>query len=294
MHVTYHIGLHCTDEDRALTCLLRNRERLADEGCAVPRPGLFRPALREAMLSLKGEPAPPALQQSMLDAVVDIENPRHVLFSSDSFLCIPQRAIGGDQLYPLAAERAPWIRQLFPDATVQVCFALRNPATLIPALFARSGGDQPFDAFLETMRPEALLWSDMVARLGRALPDTRLLVWCHEDAPVLWPELLARLAGRRRDSADDLPGWDAFLGELLPAPALEKLRGYLADHPPREAAHRRRVLAAFLDRFAKPEAVEEEFDLPGWDQRRVDALTARYEEDLLRIERIPGVEFLVA
>ena len=36
----------------------------------------------------------------------------------------------------------------------------------------------------------------------------------------------------------------------------------------------------------------EEFDLPGWTAEVVDHLTEAYEEDIYRISRMPGVNFI--
>jgi hypothetical protein len=293
MRVTYHIGLHCTDEDRALSCLLANAALLAREGCAIPRPARFRPALREAMLSLKGAAAPAELQERLLDAVLETDRPGHILFSSDSFLCVPQKALASGQLYPLARERAAWIRNLFAGHETTICLALRNPATLLPALQERLGADAELAALLGSVDPGALSWLDMVERLAAGLADTRIVVWCNEDAAILWPEILALLAGRADGRAEDLEGWDAFLGDLLPAQALDRMRSYLAAHPPRDPVHRRRVIAAFLDRFADPAAIEQSVDLPGWDEDTVAQVTARYEADIARIGRLPGIELLL-
>ena len=37
MRIVYHLGAHCTDEDRLVRCLLKNRAVLAEAGIAVPR-----------------------------------------------------------------------------------------------------------------------------------------------------------------------------------------------------------------------------------------------------------------
>ena len=57
---------------------------------------------------------------------------------------------------------------------------------------------------------------------------------------------------------------------------------------------RRRIVAAFLGKFAIDEALEEEIDLPGWTDETVEELTRRYDEDLLDIARIPGVRVITA
>lgn len=52
---------------------------------------------------------------------------------------------------------------------------------------------------------------------------------------------------------------------------------------------KRRVMVAFLDKFAIEDEIEEELDLPGWTDELVDELTDTYEEDCFSLSRIPGV-----
>ena len=73
---------------------------------------------------------------------------------------------------------------------------------------------------------------------------------------------------------------------------LVRLRGYLAENPPPNEIQRRRVVAAFLSKYARPEVVEVELDLPGWTDETVEKLTEIYDEDVLTISRLPGVHFI--
>lgn len=42
MQVVFHMGAPCTDDDRLIQSLLKNREALAKQGIAVPTPALYR------------------------------------------------------------------------------------------------------------------------------------------------------------------------------------------------------------------------------------------------------------
>ena len=55
---------------------------------------------------------------------------------------------------------------------------------------------------------------------------------------------------------------------------------------------KRRVIAAFLDKYALDDAIEEEVDLPGWSQDLMRQMTETYEEDIFRINRISGVDLV--
>ncbi len=57
-------------------------------------------------------------------------------------------------------------------------------------------------------------------------------------------------------------------------------------------AQRRQIVTAFLEKFARPEAVEAVIDLPGWTDELVAAMTQAYLQDVERIRRLPGVTLL--
>ena len=290
MKAIYHIGLHSTDEDRALRCLLRNDAALQAQGIVVPPHGRFRPVLREAMIQLKGEPASEALQDHILEEITDLEAPERVVFSNDSFVCVPQRAILDGALYPLVDERAPWIRNLFPSHEAEFVLALRNPATLIPALQARFAEQESFADYLARIEPLALSWADMVKRLRAAVPDAPLTIWCNEDSPLIWPEILQALSGL--EDISGLEGRDDFLESLMSQEGFRRMQNYFSTHPIPAPEHRRRVVSAFLDKYALEDAVELEFDLPGWTEDVIARLTGRYEADLERIAAMDGVTFI--
>ncbi|SNS54518.1 hypothetical protein [Tropicimonas sediminicola] len=292
MKLVYHIGLHSTDEDRALRCLLQNAEKLAEVGTIAPAPGQFRPVLRQAMIHLRGAPASRHIQEQVLDEVIDHDTTERLLFSNDSFLCVPKRAITGGALYPLAEERAPWIRNLFPDDPAEFAFGIRNPATLIPALQARFAEEEDFAAYLARIQPEDLSWADMVARFQRAVPDCPLTIWCNEDTPLIWYDILEALTSC--PNALELEGVHEFHRTIMSEEGVERMERYFESHPSENGEQRRRVIATFLEEFATPEAVEEEYDLPGWTADRIARLSERYEADVAEVAAMEGVRFLRA
>ncbi len=290
MKIVYHIGLHSTDEDRALRCLLRNDAMLQERGIVAAQPGRFRPVLREAMIQLKGQPANEEMQDHILEEIIDLDTPERVIFSNDSFLCVPRRAIMGGTLYPLVGERAPWIRNLFPSHVAEFAFALRNPATMIPAMHARFSDQESFGEYLGRISPETLSWVDMIRRLRAAAPDSPVTLWCNEDSPLIWPEILEALCGIETTTV--LDGIDDFVSELMSDEGVARMNSYLETHPPASTEHRRRIVSAFLDKYVREEAVEMELDLPGWTAARISALTAKYEAEVEQIAAMDGVTLL--
>lgn len=289
MEVVYHLGAHCTDDGLLVGTLLKNRSRLREEGSIVAYPGRYRTALREALQMLDGAAAGPELQETLLDTVTEEDSIGRLVLSNENFLGVAPRAVWAGQLYPMAQARAAGLRRLFPDAGCHFFLAIRNPAAFLPAVFARLR-DIEYDRFMEGTDPHALRWSDMVARLRAGAPDAALTVWCDEDTPLIWPEVLAGVAG----VGPDLPlvGGDGRLAAVMAPQGLAALQGYLAANPPPTVDLRRRVAAAFLDKFALDEVIEEELDLPQWTAGHVARLSEAYEADTARIAAIEGVHFL--
>ena len=54
-----------------------------------------------------------------------------------------------------------------------------------------------------------------------------------------------------------------------------------------------RATEAFLAKFALPEELAEEADMPGWSAEKVESLTALYDEDVELVKKNPGVTFLM-
>lgn len=290
MHIVYHLGVHFTDEDRLLKCLLKNKGMLAKDGIIVPGPGKYRKLLRQTSFGLRGGSATPEMQAEILDAVLDGENVERLVFSAPMLLSNPGSMLRNGALYERAGERVAALRTMFPDTPSEFFIALRNPATLLPTVPGEIASPQEFLDTLTTCDPRGLRWSDTIARIRGENPDTPLTVWCNEDTPLIWPELLREISGH--DPQMVLDGTDDFLASIMLPEGMDRMHAYLATHPPATEIQRRRIVAAFLDKFAIADEVEVELDLPGWDDALVDDLTEMYDEDVYQIEKMPGVNFI--
>ncbi len=287
--IAFHFGLHCTDEDSLIRCLLKNRDALARDAIAVPGPGRYRPLIRKALESLQGAPAPPEMEQEMLASIVDQDNATRMVLSSESFLCPPQGALGRGMLYPMAEEKTPWFDRLFPGSQSAYFFAIRNLASMLPMLLARPNAPS-YSALVTETDPLRLSWADLVRRVRDANPEIPLTVWCDEDTPLIWPEVLRRVSDHSRETR--LEHLDDRLSTLMSADGLRQLSAHLEAHPPADEAARREAVSAFLERFARAEALQVEVDVPGWDESHIAALTERYEADIAQIAALDGVTFI--
>lgn len=292
MQIVYHLGAHCTDEGGLLRVLLRNRALLMQHGTAVPEPDRYPDLLRAAASVFAGRSAEAAGAEQLLDGLMpesDEDGATRLVLSFEGFLAFPRDAVTADQLYPAAAARARGLASLFPQDGVEFHIGIRNPATFLPALSARrrAKGQEPlpdgFDA-------GALRWSDLLDRLRAACPQASLTVWCDEDTPLIWHSVLRAVAGQPEAvelaHALDLPA------SLMSEPGQRRMAAWLAETLPSTDTDRRRGISGFLDRFALPEKLEVDVDLPGWSDGTVAALTASYEADCARIAAMEGVRFL--
>jgi len=293
MRIVYHLGAVCTDEERLLRCLLKNRGVLAQQGIVVPGPNRYRNLLRNTVISLKGQAATIDTQALVLEQIMGESVADRLILSWDSFLSLPPWVLDG-ALYPVAAERVRAFSQIFPEIEAEFHLAIRNPATFLPALCAKLATDKKrsktYEQFVGEIDIQALRWSDVIAQVLSVNPDVPLTIWCDEDTPLIWPEVLQAVSGHAPGTV--LEDSDDLLAQIMSAEGLERLRAYLISHPPGSPALRRKVVSAFLDKFALPDRIEMEVELPGWVEDTVRALTDAYDQDVARIATMPGVTFL--
>ncbi|NKX44859.1 hypothetical protein [Roseicyclus persicicus] len=289
MQVVFHLGAPSTDLGLLLSSLLKNRVALAREGVQVPPLGRFRAVLRDTARALRGRAATPEVQEALLEAIIDDAPVDRLVFSDPRFVCINRLVVQGAQIWPMIDRQASGLRRLFPEADVEFFIGMRNPATLIPALFTASKF-KDFREFTDAMQPRAVAWSEMLRRLRAAQPDAPVVVWCNEDTPLLWGEIMREMV----DLPFEVPldGLDDLAETIMDRTGFTRMQRYLADNPPASEMQRRRIVGAFLDRYALDAEIEEELDLPGWTPELVEEMTRAYEDDMAEIARIPGVTLL--
>lgn len=290
MQIAFHMGVHGTDRDRLLKTLLNNRAALRAVGTEVVTPARHRGLFEEALASLNGGPATPEMEQIMLDAMLEEEDPRRVVMSTPTFMGAPGRAVGRGGLYPQMGLRAAALARLFPSARTEFFVALRNPATLLAEVLPQFAGGGYLD-LMQGNEPHHLRWRDPIRQLVRAAQGRRVVLWCNEDVPLIWPELIRLIGGLPEGVplAGNLP----YMHDLLGGDGMERLREAMSGRDQTNVAQRRAVYGTVLEAHALPEVVEQEVDLPGWTQETVDRVGADYRADLAEIAVLPGVEFIL-
>ena len=290
MRIVYHLGAHCTDEDRLVRCLLKNRAVLAEQGIIVPSPTRYRKLMRDTAVQLRGDMASSETQALLLDQIMEEAEAERMILSWDSFLSFPAWAVRGS-LYSFAGERIRAFTRLFPDIDAEFHLSIRNPATFLPALQEKVNGKGHEDILGDT-DPTQLRWSDAVSLILSQNPGVPMTVWCDEETPLIWPEVLQAVSGHAPGTVlvDD----DELLSMIMSDIGLMRMKAYCTEHPPQSVEQRRRIVTAFLERFARPEKVEMEIDMPGWTEAMVAQMSRAYLEDVERIRRMDGVTLLEA
>lgn len=289
MQIAIHLGAHCTDDDQLLKSLLKNNSSLSQSGISVPAPGRYRGLLAEALVKLQGARADQQTQDMIIDALVDSDDARRLVIGHKNFLGAPHRALEHNQLYHLAQRNTAWISNLFNSQQVSFFVGIRNPATFVPAVLNDiPAADQ--HSLLTQLDPLALRWSHMIYAIREANPGMPITVWCNEDTPLIWSELLHAITDA--DPSVPLEGAYDILTPIMEAEGLARMQEYFAKNDIPSETQRRRVIAAFLEKYVIAEAIEDEIDLPGWTCELVDALTDAYDHDLDVIASLPGVTLL--
>ena len=293
MRIVYHLGAHCTDDERLLRCLLKNRGVLAEQGIVVPGPTRYRTLLRETAVALKGQPASLDTQALVLDQIMEADRAERLVLSWDSFLSYPNWAMDGG-LYRAAGERVRAFSQIFPQIEAEFHLAIRNPATFLPALFDKQkgskGGTRDFTKFLKGREALDIRWSEVVDRILELNPNVPLTIWCDEDTPLIWPEVVQSVSGHAPGTV--LEDSHELLPLIMSADGMKRMQAYLASHAVTTPEMRRKVHAAFLDKFALPDRINVTVEVPGWTEETVAAQTTLYDQDVALIRATPGVRFI--
>ena len=291
MKLVLHVGVHFTEEDRMMKCLLRNADDFAAKGVMVPGHSKYRAILRDTLNAMVSAPPSEMARDVLVDAFLDDSDANRVILSDANFFRTPKTAVQEGMLYPAAPVRMMRIAQIFEHDEVEIFMGIRNPASLLPILYGKAENPDPA-AFWGGRDPRDILWSETVGLLREAVPDVPITIWCNEDTPLIWAHIIRQMAGLP-DDQKIIGGFD-LLSSIMSTEGMKRFRAYLKDHPIMTEHQKRRAIAAFLDKYALDAEVEEELDMPGWTGDVVDEMTEIYDEDVATIAAMPGVRVLMA
>ncbi|WP_296424010.1 hypothetical protein [Yoonia sp.] len=290
MQIAFHIGANCTDEDRLLKSILKNASVLLQQGIAVPGPGKYRSLIRETIQALDGAPPEPDTRDILIDAIVENDNLTRLVMSNDNFICVPNRIFGNGVFYEQAGPKTRALHRLFSGDDIELFLGIRNPATFLQDAFIRSKAAS-ISEYLRLMHPEDIQWSDVVRRIKGAAPDTPLTVWCNEDTPLLWEQLIRQMSNVSPQT--EIVGGLDMLSTLISDSGMRRLREQLRQNPPQTEAARNDVIADIWEQHALEDQVEDVIELAELDPALIMEMTENYEDDIAQITAMEGVTLLM-
>lgn len=291
MHITLHAGAHCTDDNKLLRTLLKNTSDVRAEGVAMPKPSSYRKLLSATINALAEAPPAEDAREIVLGAImgVDTDPVDRLVLSHESIFTVPKLSLAQGLIYPRATERMRNFRKLFAEDEIELFIGLRNPATWLPAVF-NATPHEDFLSFLNGSEAQYLRWSELIERLRHDVPAIPITVWCNEDTPLIWGQIVRDMLGL--NPGTKIKGAFDLLAEIMSEEGMQRFRAYLHSHPTMTEVQKRRVMVAFLDKFALEDQVEEVLDIPGWTEDFVEQMTEAYDDDMYQIARIPGVTLI--
>jgi len=212
-----------------------------------------------------------------------------MVFSDPRFICNTSKIWHDFLFYGKAGFKTAWLRQAFDQHEAEFFLSIRNPASFLSELL-KHDAPMTLDEHLQGAEPGAMYWSDVIRRIRGSNPQTPITVWCNEDAPVIWPLVLAAVAGVETDVP--LAGSDTLAKPLLTPAGKASLAAAIGDPISAPVPQIMQALERHIEFYADPEALQQEIDIPGWDEIHVETMTIAYEEDLDRIAAMEGVVFL--
>lgn len=289
MQLVLHTGAHFTEEERLMKCLLRNTSMFSSRGIAVPGPSRYRKLLKDILEALQTAPPSEEARDVVLDAILDDDKAGRAILSHPFIFGAPRGSVRNGMIFHLAPERMRRICDLFPHDDIEMFIAIRNPATFLPAMQERTPKDD-MASFLGGTDPRLIRWSDTLKAVREACPQLAITVWCNEDAPLIWSQIIRDMAGL--EHGEKITGGFDLLSSIMSDEGMKRFRAYLKTHKGMSEMQKRRVIAAFLDKFALEDEIEEELDVHGWTEALIEEMTDIYDEDVFEIQRIPGLTLI--
>lgn len=288
MELAVHVGAHCTEVNMLNKCLEKNRELFGQYGTYIPKNNLYRKRLRKALDNTQSNSLSVNLLESLfLDPSFSKRHSR-VVMSNEHFFGVPRLAAKDGIFYGKATVRLKALIALFPDAELQIFLVIRNPATFLPALFERSSADTIY-SLLNGADPIEYSWFDFVSYLSREFPQLNLNIYCYEDLPFTWSEMVRDIVSIGYEQ--DFVGQYRLVEDILTHEGRARFHSYLSEHPHLNELQKKKVSGSFLDKYAQQEKVEQSIEIPSWSDDLIQTLTETYEEDTFKIADLPRVKF---
>ncbi len=290
MQVILHCGVYSTDMVPLLDSLKANEDLKLPFKTQISDPEHIRIFLRKLLRNADVNDVVEDTRHLILD-VADIKSDTQRIFLSNPAILGTYRDFEHEgMLFPNVTKYLSILKTVFKDDDLEICFAMRNPATLLSSVL-QATRQQNISDLIGNSDPTKLLWSEMIKRIRAFMPDLPITVWYNEDSPLIWRSLLQHLLRLPADA--DVKNAFQPVASLLSAEDLARFQVYIKKHPGMTLSQERRVIATFIDKFVSKDALEESVEIEGWSQELVDNITRVYEADQKAIAGIPNVTLIL-
>jgi len=296
MDIVLHLGAHATDRGAIGDWLAHSTPKLEEDGVRLVAPTAFRPALNEALQTLRGSPAPRALEAELLDRLCGGACPDRIVLSHSWLLGPAGRILESRGVYPVVGTRVVALCNLFPSHRIELALGVRAPGPFLSAVLALQDDIEPAE-FWSRAATHPLDWAKVAERLRDHAPQARLTLWRHEDLADHWPGVGAALLGP--DARLPVPGFPAVLRGVVSPEGLARLDEYLAATRIETAEQALRLARIFATRFPAPPADSPDPDaliadgtVAGAFRASLAEAEARYAGLGAAVADLPGVTLL--
>ncbi len=289
MQVAIHAGALFTDDGRLFKLLRANAPTLGQNHTAFWGFRMFKQIFRPALEPSDTRPSPQDTLARFQRLIPDGQQVDRAVLSSAEYIGERPSIIMDGQLYPQAGHRMAYLDHLFGDAQVELFVALRNPGGFIPRVLM-SLSEPERRHVINSTDLSCLSWLTMIEDIRDLAPDVNITLWSNEDSPLIWGDIGRALAGLPGDAPLDQEF--ALLSTLVSDAGKQEIEGLIQQNPTRDDPGFRDDLARIFQEHALPDAIEEEVELPGWNEDIVAAFTELYEQDLARLQTMPDIRFL--
>ena len=178
MRIILQAGVQCTDNERLIKTLLRNKETFAKAGVAVLPFKLYRNLLLKTLIKGINNNVDIGAREHLLETILDGTSMQinTVNVSNPMFFEIPRELLRSGQLYPNAVKILEQFLLLFSQDDVELYFSTRNPTSFLPTLFETSELAE-FSALVKASNPFEIQWSEPALRLHQAFPNLLIRMW---------------------------------------------------------------------------------------------------------------------
>lgn len=287
MEIAFHIGANCTDEDRLFKSILRNAPALLQQNIVIPGPGKYRGLLRETIQHLDGAPVAPDTREILLDAIIAQEDAARIVMTNDNFITIPNRIFDHGVFYGQTETKVRGLRKIFAQDDLSLFLSIRHPVSFLQSAARLAEADNVRE-YLGLLSPLDIRWSDVVKRIKRAAPHAPLYIWCTEDAPLIWEDLIRLQSGLAPQQ--EAAGAFDLLARILTPEGQEKLK---TAQMPADRYARHSAIGDLIEAYGRDYMLDEEIVMPELSPEVITAMSEGYEADLEVIAQLDGVRLIL-